>query len=344
MQTKTMMPLKIALDELVSKLADDDWRCQCLICGKKIYKLKEYVLGHYVIHHAPELQSLMGSTILLSCFALTRKETVENLMRLIINENLSFKFFDQLSAQLLFKVFTDLFGITCSAEAMAQLLSDYSQMVRDNIKEELEDRMISLKIDIALRRGGVIMGITAHFIEDWKAEIRYLCMEQIAEDTTAENLRKMIKDCMAEFGLGVDNVYSVTTEFDSNEMNPSEPPEISDEEHVTIELEVPKKAAAVEEEITITVETDLEAVLKEAVREIFNVPETMTASKVIQLAVRDFLADRQLFLTQLKEVVIAVQNYIESRPSTDKKPKKPKLANDSNWESTFEMVRLSSFD
>lgn len=198
-------------------------RCLCVVCGRNLCFRRDIIVRHYERFHTEGINILANGekSIFLRSRITTKEQYIAILMRIISAGQLSFSFFDDVDVRELLSIYGDHFGVTCSAWAIRRKLIKHSRKMQKAIKKELQNRIISIKFDIASRKGRRILGITAQFIKDWKLQIRYLAMAEIKGPANADNLQRMINECLADYGLIVLFVYSSTTDCGGNVLNAS---------------------------------------------------------------------------------------------------------------------------
>ncbi|XP_065323660.1 uncharacterized protein LOC135930799 [Gordionus sp. m RMFG-2023] len=86
----------------------------------------------------------------------------------------------------------------------------------ENIKKEVYQKLISLKLDIATRYDRSILGINIQFINNGKIKLRTLCMKVIKERHTSEYLKKIILDVLKEYEIKIEQIYTITTDNAAN--------------------------------------------------------------------------------------------------------------------------------
>lgn len=88
--------------------------------------------------------------------------------------------------------------------------------LRKHGSESLRSRLFSLKIDCATRIDRAVLGINAQYIENGKIVVQTLAMKELHERHTAQYIELQIQDVLARYELGVNQVYSLTTDNGSN--------------------------------------------------------------------------------------------------------------------------------
>ncbi|XP_062550066.1 uncharacterized protein LOC134214754 [Armigeres subalbatus] len=89
------------------------------------------------------------------------------------------------------------------------------------ISLELNGKQISIKADIASRKGRTILGINAQFIKQGQIVVRTLVMCERFDRNTAENIMEEVLKALSTFGVELAQVYSITTDNGSNMLKAS---------------------------------------------------------------------------------------------------------------------------
>lgn len=97
-----------------------------------------------------------------------------------------------------------------------EMLQKTAQNVRQIIREELKNRLFSLKVDITTKRRRSIFGVSAQFIVDGKHIIRSIGMLQLDESHTGEYLAKMIWELLSTYGVMPQQILAITTDNGAN--------------------------------------------------------------------------------------------------------------------------------
>lgn len=107
------------------------------------------------------------------------------------------------------------FGIKLNDKKYAQvkkLISETTNKIREFIKEEAKQQLISLMLDIATKNNKSILGINLRYIIDGKMVERCIGMIPLDEQHTSKNIAIQLKKCIDKFGLALQQVKSITTD------------------------------------------------------------------------------------------------------------------------------------
>lgn len=343
-------------------------KAKCKVCAKVIGKRLDTWSRHYNTFHPDELKSLKGSgTLVLTPFE-TRNEYVENVMEILTECNTPFSFWSHPAVRKNQQCFADKFNVTCSADSFSKMLKVHSKVVRRVIELELKGRLVGLKLDVATRKGRSILCISVQFVKMGRIHIRYLTMATIPGAATTEMIQDMIDECLRKYNLDKKLIYSITTDNGSNMLKASkltleevdwaidnedaevirgiiqeyeddDDGEEDESQPVTRRQSMPnifEDPNAPDEDA----EDELDRNIYEAAG-IYGSKRIRCAAHVIQLAVHDFMkrCERTAIVNKAKDAVKEIRKYIRSLPVEFRnRPKLPKLANDTRWSSTYNMV------
>lgn len=92
------------------------------------------------------------------------KSARELIVKYHIKCNLYLSTWDSEEARDVFDIYSTAFGLNLSAASMHSYIIDEYKQIRDAISKRLKNRMFSIQLDIASRKGRALLGITAQFI------------------------------------------------------------------------------------------------------------------------------------------------------------------------------------
>lgn len=97
-----------------------------------------------------------------------------------------------------------------------QYVNEATTKAIQHISSEMHGKLISIKADLATRKGRTILGINAQFIKQGKIVVRTLAMSERFERNTAESIMEEILKVLTTFEVELLQVYSITTDNGSN--------------------------------------------------------------------------------------------------------------------------------
>ena len=93
----------------------------------------------------------------------------------------------------------------------ARRLLPKARAVRDDIKCEMANKLICLKIDGVTRQFRSFIGINAQYIINEKIIVRTLALKEVFDRHTSDNLKDLVLNVLKEYNLTADNIYFITT-------------------------------------------------------------------------------------------------------------------------------------
>lgn len=337
-----------------------DGRRQCRICKEELSCRRDNMFRHFHHRHYSQLMNLVGVCVVESPIT-TKQQYIDNCIEMMVSCNLPFSFWNQPAVQQNQECFMKEFDMTCSAEFMQDLLTTYSGNVRERVVSDLEDRSVSIMLDIAAKHNRRFLGVAVQYMEKWEMKIRYLSLKDITGITDSMAIQKLIDEALQDNGLQWSNVYAATTASWGNlrkttgtqqaaltapqiKMEVEEEDDFKemafiadlmaskgdDNDQDDAELDFGEQEAVEEQE-------DIHRVVEEAVNRQCSAESTRCASHIIQQTYKEFMKSggRGQMVKGLQETVRAARKFILQLPD---KPCPPTLAKDTRCASVYEMV------
>lgn len=95
-------------------------------------------------------------------------------------------------------------------------LTQEALKIRIVIKEEVKDRLISLKLDCATRMNRAILGVNIQYVEKSLIVLRTLDMIQLEQKHTGEYLVSVLNNILTSYDIKLEQIYTITTDNGSN--------------------------------------------------------------------------------------------------------------------------------
>lgn len=95
-------------------------------------------------------------------------------------------------------------------------LTVYAHRIKDEIRREIGESMISIQMDIVKRLRRSILGINAQFIRDDKIVIRTLNMFETNSKHSGEYICSILMQTLSDYGISKQQIYSITTDNGPN--------------------------------------------------------------------------------------------------------------------------------
>lgn len=145
-----------------------------------------------------------------------RKKLLDCCVRLISVHGRPFEYLEDKAFRDIKALISPDFIDEANSKKVKGLISDKAHEIKLKIKNELERKMFSVKIDSATCMDRQFIGINVQYIKEAKIVVRNLCLMEVFVRQTAENLKVIIEEVFADFRIPLRNIYSITTDNGSN--------------------------------------------------------------------------------------------------------------------------------
>lgn len=148
--------------------------------------------------------------------AIDRQLFLEAILKLVSFHNMPLSSLDWEGFKLLLDPISESLNMKMNRSNIKTHLSTAAGRIRHAIKDEMEGKLISLKIDSASRHGRNILGINAQYCLSDKVAIRTLAMLEVTQRQTASFLKSKIIETLKSYGISLDQVFSITVDNGAN--------------------------------------------------------------------------------------------------------------------------------
>ncbi|XP_062716790.1 uncharacterized protein LOC115265845 [Aedes albopictus] len=209
--------------------ADGKFKCKIEEFGRCAYSQENYDAGNFVRHfrnmHHDVAQRLgfsggtpakkKRSSEKLTIF-FDRQKFYEACVKLVTKHNLPLCCFDWEALRLILDPLAEALNTTINRKNMKNHLQRISGSIIEGIKQEISERLISIKIDSASRFGRHILCINAQYELNHEVMTRTLCMIEVKESQTAKFLKIQILEVLKRFNISLDQIFSITSDNGAN--------------------------------------------------------------------------------------------------------------------------------
>lgn len=216
------------INRYLSCFEEENGRYKCLVspCPKKLAD-KSCAIRHLKSHH-PEIVVAVDSLKRLEkqdaieIRAKTNPTKVMNaIMQIIIFHSLPFAILYSKGFRYLVKPFIDGFkqvgiNFSISRPNVQMHINETANRIKAQISKEVEGRLVCLLLDIASRYNRSILGISIVYWFNGKPHIKTIGMETLKMSQTGRNLYDLVKAKLSEFGISLEQLFSVTTDNGKN--------------------------------------------------------------------------------------------------------------------------------
>ncbi|KAL5246026.1 hypothetical protein ACI65C_013434 [Semiaphis heraclei] len=129
-----------------------------------------------------------------------------------------FTIFNDSGFQKILKPLTEAIGgsFTINAHNIKNHILSASNEIVSQIKSDVKNQLISLKIDCVKRHHRSILGVNIQYIKDGKICLSTLAMVEMHEKHTSANLKKMLLETLSKYNVKKEQLYSITCDNAAN--------------------------------------------------------------------------------------------------------------------------------
>ena len=196
-----------------------------------------------------------------------------------------------------------------------------SENKREDLKTKLANKFIFLKMDSCERKKEKYVGINAQFFDENSMEVQIatLAVVQVDKGQTAEYLKKIVCDCLAKFGISLNQVLSITTDNASNMACAA------------------KKLSELGIEMVAAQDDDDVPLVEYQFRENYAVAHQRCAAHTWQLVINAAIKDQNVttITTKVRDVMKEAKHFDIAKKLKEKSGKYPILDCTTRWDTTF---------
>lgn len=105
---------------------------------------------------------------------------------------------------------------------MRSHLCNTAKSIKEQLRVDLQKRLITILFDIGSRAGRSFLGVGAQYMDKFVVKIVHLGIVVMHEKKTAVNLYQRIKAILDDFGISMDQIYNITTDNGANVIRASD--------------------------------------------------------------------------------------------------------------------------
>lgn len=113
-------------------------------------------------------------------------------------------------------------SIDISIPTLKTYLSKYADYVKSEIRSEIKDAIVHVKLDMARRHRRSFLGVNIQYMKDDQIVVRTLSMLQTTSAHTGEYLCSLLMQILDDFHVKYSQVHVITTDNGSNALKASE--------------------------------------------------------------------------------------------------------------------------
>ncbi|KAG0437735.1 hypothetical protein HPB47_017308, partial [Ixodes persulcatus] len=103
-----------------------------------------------------------------------------------------------------------------NAENIRTRVALLADEMREEIRQQVKGRLISLKVDCVTRMDRSMLGVNLQFVSDGKIVLRTFAIKELKEGHTASYLQSILLEVLAAYNVELCQLYSITTDNGTN--------------------------------------------------------------------------------------------------------------------------------
>ncbi|XP_060859859.1 uncharacterized protein LOC132937046 [Metopolophium dirhodum] len=107
-------------------------------------------------------------------------------------------------------------GFTINSHNIKKNIFLASNTIIKEITNDVNNKLISLKIDCVKRHNRSIMGVNIQYVKNGRVCLATLAMKEVHEQHTADNFKKMLLEVLQKYDMVKQQIYSITCDNASN--------------------------------------------------------------------------------------------------------------------------------
>lgn len=211
-------------------------------------------------------------------------------------------------------------------------ISETSSNIRKQIKDDINNKLVSLKIDSVTRHCRSLLGINVQYIKNNSINIRTLGIREMKERHTAEYIKILIIHVLQEYNISLNQIYTITSDNGKNM--------IKSKNLLKDDLK----------ELMNVDEDDVEFVEDEILKNLEEMENLMThdtlincircAAHTLQLVVYDAIKEENLakLISEARRLAVALRKPINFSKIMTQNLRKPILNIPTRWNSAYDMM------
>lgn len=219
---------------------------------------------------------------------------------------------------------------------------EMQDIVKKQIKFEMSGKLLSLQLDLTKHLQRCILGINVQYHVDEHLVVRTLAMRRLLTDTSAISLAMHVRDVLEQFGAGIDDIYTISTDNGPNVIACTSTLRIMQEGATEEYLASCSKDNFDQTHLDNLIETESNRIAQG--QELHFLHEVRCCTHVLQLAIGDVLDTDPLkrILPEYRAIVVNLRAPNVYNLLVTKGLKKPILDVDVRWSTVYAMVRDKS--
>lgn len=105
---------------------------------------------------------------------------------------------------------------TINSKNIREHIKLMASKVKEKVKNDLKNHMISVMTDIATRHHRGLLGINVQYFKDGEIKLRTIGMLEMHDRHTGETIKDMLRDCLHSYDIELGQVFAFTADNAAN--------------------------------------------------------------------------------------------------------------------------------
>lgn len=106
--------------------------------------------------------------------------------------------------------------LNITAKQVKERIKRRTEEIKEHIRNEVKGKPVAVQLDIASRYNRSVLGVNISYAMDGEIKIRTLAMKAIRVSHTASNIKIFTNEVLSDYGIGLYQIISVTTDNGTN--------------------------------------------------------------------------------------------------------------------------------
>jgi hypothetical protein len=238
---------------------------------------------------------------------------VRRVLGFVINNNLSFRTLNDENFRFLNNLNEEATGLTINSQTTERYMMKASAELKNDLIEEMENRLLSVKLDIATRNGRSYLGVNVQFYSYVEAKIvvRTISVIEMKDKHTARHIHDQLSNVLLEYGISKTQIIMCVTDNGANVVACSR--RLAQDQN-TMLLNEAIEEMRMQNSHDVQTDEELPLVIRDALNSIFSLAVVGRCSiHTLQLAV---LAALKKITPESQKLISAVRSAVKSLKST----------------------------
>lgn len=230
--------------------------------------------------------------------------------------------------------------LTVNSRNIKPYIEQFADAVREKMKTELSNRLLSVTADIATKNHRAVLGINVQYYSEGQIILRTIGMIEMHLRHTGENIKDLITQLLDSYNISMDQIHSYTTDNAANIAASgdwlNEAAKEYNEELNIEDFEFNQEFAEIFKNLSDSLGRDFAGI------QLPSITGIGCAAHILQLIIHEALKDtcEQAIINNVRDVMKELRNQVNMIEIEARGAKLPILDVLTRWNSIYLMVRI----